>query len=165
MLSRNVAFACWVALSLAADANAIVIDDFSIGDVHLTGPSETIDSTLLDSSSVIGGARRVKVNQNAMDLSIADGNLVVKRTGDWGYFTIMYGFDAPLGADFTENGHDRLRLTFNSEGSQDASGIMWVSINTPLPPSGNAPGPSLISIRNGGMVEIPSADTLRTSLM
>ena len=155
MLSRNVVLAWWVAFSISAPANAIVIDDFSVGEVHLTGPTETIDSTLLDSSSVIGGARRVKVNQNAMDLSIADGSLVAKRTGDWGYFTLMYGFNAPLGADFTENGHDRLRLSFNSEGSQDAHGIMWVSINTPLPPSGNAPGPNLFSIRGGGMVEIP----------
>jgi hypothetical protein len=155
MISRTVVFTCWLALSLAGNAKAIIIDDFSVGDVHLTGPSATVDSPLLDSSSVIGGARRVRVNQNAMDLSIAGGNLVAQRTEDWGYFTIMYGFNTPLEADFTENGHDRLRLAFNSEGSQDANGIMWVSINSPLPPAGNAPGPSLVSIRNGGVVEIP----------
>ena len=90
-----------------------------------------------------------------MDLSISAAALVAKRTGDLGYFTLMYGFATPLGVDFTENGHDRVRLKFNADGSENAAGILWVSVNSPLPPTSNAPGPGLGTIRGGGIIEIP----------
>lgn len=158
MLSNVTPVILFSALLLVAPVHAVVIDDFSVGDVRLLSPSETVSQTLLDPSSVVGGARRIAVHQNAMDLSISAAGLVAKRTGDWGYFTLMYGFDAPLNADFTENGHDRLRLKFNSDGSENAAGILWISINSALPPTSNAPGPGLGTIRGGAIIEIPYSE-------
>lgn len=142
-------------LLFVSKTHALVIDEFSVGDVNLQGPTGFVDATSLDASQVVGGARRIDV-ERPMTLTIADGRLVVQRPAtDMGYFTLMYGFTAPLGANFTANGHDRLRLTFGSEGSESAEGIFWASINTSLPPSTNAPGPSLSNIRGGGIIEIP----------
>jgi hypothetical protein len=154
MLTNATPIALISVLLIVTPVHAAIIDDFSVGEVQLLGPSETVNQTSLDPSSVIGGARRIAVDQNAMNLSISPG-LTAKRTGDLGYFTLMYGFDGPLGANFKQNGHDRLRLKFSADGSENAGGIFWASINTSLPPRSDAPGPNLSKVREGGIVEIP----------
>ena len=64
----------------------------------------------------------------------------------------MYGYDTPLGADFTAGGHDRIRLRFDAVGPTGLD-PMWVSVGKPLPPSGSAPGPLSIP-STGGVFEI-----------
>jgi hypothetical protein len=140
---------------IVAPVGAAVIDDFSVGEVQVLGPQETVNQSPLDPASVIGGTRRITVNQNAMNLSISDGSLVASRTGDWGYFTLEYGFDAPLGVDLKANGHDRLRLTFNSEGSEASNGIATFSIKSQSPAGGDIPRLWLTDVQTGGIVEIP----------
>src|SRR5690606_32330354 len=130
--------------------------DFTVGPVTLTASPDVVAQTGLDPAHVIGGARHVTVERTPTVLTISPSTgMLVEQPSGWGYFTLMYGYDAPLNANFTANGHDRLRLVIDAEGSETAAGIMWISINTELPPRSNAPGPSMGKFRGGGILEIP----------
>ena len=142
-------------LLVVAPVHAAVIDDFSVGEVQVAGPHETVNQASLDPAAVIGGARRVTVSLKAMNLSVADGALKATRTGEWGYFTLEYGFDAPLGVDLTANGHDRLRVTFKSSDSEASHGIASFAIKSQVPAGGDAPRLWIDDARDGGIVEIP----------
>lgn len=151
---RLLAFA--VVTSMAWPVQALVIDDFSVGAINLSGHTELSAQTNLDPAHVVGGARHTNVDSATTSLTMSPSTgLVVDHPSGWGYFTLMYGYDAPLNANFTANGHDRLRLVIDAEGSEAANGIMWISINSPLPPRSNAPGPRMIDFRGGGIFEIP----------
>jgi hypothetical protein len=155
MVSKKLLLPPLLLLVFVSKTHAVVIDEFSVGDASLQGPTGNVDATSLDASQVIGGARRIEL-ESPVNLTIADGRLLVEpTTAEFHYFTLVYGFAAPLGANFTADGHDRLRLTFGSDGSENAEGISWVSINSNLPPSGSAPGPGLHKIRGGAIIELP----------
>jgi hypothetical protein len=144
------------AMLSASAVHALVIDNFVEGAATLGASTEIVAQTGLNPSFVVGGARHVSVTGVSTSLTIAPASgLLVEQPSGSGYFTLMYGYDAPLNANFTANGHDRLRFVIDAAGSENAEGTMWISINTSLPPRGNAPGPRVVDFRGGGILEIP----------
>lgn len=136
--------------------HALVIDDFTVGAVTLTASPDVVAQTNLDPAHVVGGARHVTVERTPTKLTISPTTgMLVEQPSGWGYFTLMYGYDAPLNANFAANGHDRLRLVVNAEGSETAAAGVWISINTELPPRSDAPGPNSLNFRGGAIIEIP----------
>lgn len=153
---RTTALAACSVLLFTANAFGIVIDDFSVGELSLSGPSALIAQTNLDPAHVVGGKRHVRVTDGAVSLSInPTTGLSVTEGNTWGYFQVLYGYESPLNADFTALGHDRLRIRFNDVGTNWMRGAFWVSVNTVLPPNSSAPGPDLEALHGGGIFEIP----------
>ena len=100
---------------IARSAHAIVIDDFSAGEIVIDGPAAQ-DQTDLDPAHVIGGSRRIQLGQfgNGSLVEIADDQLQFNSIG-WGYVTLTYGATQSLGGiDLTANGHDRIRIKFGN---------------------------------------------------
>ncbi|WP_152100730.1 dockerin type I domain-containing protein [Lacipirellula parvula] len=140
----------------ASAVHALVIDNFVEGAATLGASTEIVAQTGLNSSFVVGGARHVSVTGASTQLTIAPASgLLVSQPSGSGYFTLMYGYNAPLNANFTANGHDRFRFVIDAAGSENAEASMWISINKTLPPRGNAPGPRVVDFRGGGILEIP----------
>jgi len=112
-----VLFGCLAFAALARPANAIVIDDFSVGEIVIDGPA-TQDQAGLDPAHVLGGSRRIQLGQsgNGSHIEIADDQFKFNSVG-WGYFTLTYGAVESLGGvNLTQEGHDRLRIKFGSVG-------------------------------------------------
>jgi hypothetical protein len=153
---RTFAFGACSVLFLAASTFGIVIDDFSVGEISLSGPTALIAQTNLDPAHVVGGNRHVRITSGPVELSIdSSTGLSVSEGNTWGYFHILYGSESPLNADFTAGGHDRLRFRFNDVGTNWWRGAFWVSVNTGLPPNSSAPGVDLENLYGGGIFEIP----------
>jgi hypothetical protein len=153
---RTLALGACSVLFVTASASGIVIDDFSVGELSLSGPTALIAQTNLDPAHVVGGHRHVRITNGPVELSIDSATgLSVSEGNTWGYFHVLYGYESPLNADFTAGGHDRLRFRFNDVGTNWWRGAFWVSVNTGLPPGGSAPGPDLESLHGGGIFEIP----------
>lgn len=127
-------------IAMMRPVRAIVIDDFSAGEIVIDGPA-TQDQTDLDSAHVIGGARRIQLGQfgNGSHLEIADDRFKFSSVG-WGYITLTYGAAESLGnVDLTQNGHDRFRIKFgkvttnytpmrlyvNLSPTSSSNGIQW----------------------------------------
>ena len=112
--------------ALARPAGAILIDDFSAGEIVIDGPA-TQDQTSLDPAHVIGGSRRLELGQygNGSHIEIADDQFNFSSSG-WGYFTLTYGAVEPLGGiDFTQQGHDRLRIKFGDVSGSHPFGVYF----------------------------------------
>jgi hypothetical protein len=156
MNSRTFALGVCSLLFLTANAFGIVIDDFSVGELSLSGPSALIAQTNLDPAHVVGGNRHVRITGGPVEFSIdSETGLSVSEGNTWGYFHVLYGYESPLNADFTAGGHDRLRFRFNDVGTNWWRGAFWVSVNTALPPGSSAPGVDLEALYGGGIFEIP----------
>jgi len=141
---------------MSSPANALVIDNFSEGEIVLNGPGELVSMTNMNPQNVVGGSRHVQVTGGSTHLSIvSEFGLQIQQGDDFGYFHILYGYDAPLGIDLTENGNDRLRLRFDDVDPNWLGGPFWVSVNSQLPPIRSSPGPNLAELHGGGIVEIP----------
>lgn len=113
-----VLFCCLAFVALARPADAIVIDDFSVGEIVIDGPA-TQDQAGLDPAHVLGGSRRIQLGQsgNGSHIEIADDQFNFNSVG-WGYFTLTYGAVESLGGvNLTQEGHDRLRIKFGSVGA------------------------------------------------
>jgi len=137
-------------------ANALVIDNFSEGEIVLNGPGELVSMTNMNPQNVVGGSRHVQITGGSTHLSIdSEFGLQIQQGDGFGYFHILYGYDAPLGVDLTENGNDRLRLRFDDVDPNWWRGSFWISVNTPLPPNSSSAGPNLAELHGGGIVEIP----------
>jgi hypothetical protein len=148
--------AIFLAFLFCGSALGIVIDDFSVGELALSGPGDLVTQTGLDPQHVIGGSRYVRITRGPTDLTIGSGNgLNIVQGNDYGYFGISYGADTPLQADFAADGSDRLRLRFQDVETANQASIMWISVSSTLPTTGSAPGPNLHALAGGGIVEIP----------
>ena len=156
-MRRLLPFAIVATAMLSASAvHAVVIDNFVEGAATLGASTEIVAQTGLNPAFVGGGARHVSVTGASTTLTVAPASgLLVEQPSGSGYFTLMYGYSAPLNANFTANGHDRLRFVIDAAGSENAEGTMWISINTTLPPRRNAPGPRVVDFRGGGILEVP----------
>ncbi len=116
-------------------AYGVMIDDFSVGPIVVSGPSGSANQVDLDPAHVIGGRRSISVDSSGSvaQVDVASGRLEFSNT-QLGYYKVMYGLGNPLGQDFTVDGHDRIRFRFADAGPL---GILWSYVNTPLPPSGS----------------------------
>ncbi len=157
MTLRVLAIGLCLALIASSYARAVVIDDFSVGGLTLSGPGDLVAQTGLDPQHVIGGSRHIRITSGPTELSIDPTTqlTVTQGNSEWGYFYLLYGYDAPLNSDFTAGGHDRMRFRFNDVGTNWTRGAFWVSVNTSLPPGGSAPGVDLEALYGGGIFEIP----------
>jgi hypothetical protein len=144
-------------VALARPAGAIVIDDFSVGELVIDGPA-TQDQTNLDPARVIGGARRIELGQHGdgSHLEIADDRFTFSSVGR-GYITLSYGAGESLGGiDLTGNGHDRLRIKFGKVTTNYTP--MRLFVNLPPTSSSNGVGWTATQAWDGGTIEIPFAN-------
>jgi hypothetical protein len=98
-----------------------VIDDFSQGAALLEptnySPAVVVLQTGLDPNSTIGGTRRLSAqtqNRATLQVDPVAGELSFEAVTDWGYFTIEYGTESPLGVDLRADGSDAFLLTFSN---------------------------------------------------
>ncbi|RIK83548.1 MAG: hypothetical protein DCC67_05860 [Planctomycetota bacterium] len=139
----------------ATRGGAIVIDDFSVGQI-VVADNLPVDQLGLDPNHVLGGSRRIAIGQygSGSRLEVTDdGRLMLSSTG-WGYHTITYGAAAPLdGVDLTAEGHDRLRLTFGEIGG--GFHPLRVYVNLPTNSSSNAVSLYVQDAWDGLILEYP----------
>jgi hypothetical protein len=150
----SIALALPVMLVGSDQVRAIVIDDFSSGSIVVNGPTVQ-DQTELDPLHVMGGSRRIDVGRYGVGsrLEVADGQLQFDST-DWGYFTLTYGAVEPLGGmDLTQNGDDRIRVTFGDVTSTYLP--MGIYVNLSAGSSSNGVSWQANKAWNGITVEIP----------
>src|SRR5262245_6794230 len=103
-------------------ASALTIDDFDQGPLflqvsNLTG--QTVVQNGLDPSHVIGGARSTYAGSlSNATLQITTpanaGQFSFSADSSWGYFTLLYGSAAPLGANLLADGSDRFVMNISS---------------------------------------------------
>ncbi len=102
-------------------AGAAVIDDFSQGAALLAptnySPAVVVLQTGLDTKSTIGGTRRLSaqtLNQATFEVKTIPGELSFEAVSDFGYFTVGYGTESPLGVDLKADGSEAFLLTFSN---------------------------------------------------
>jgi len=137
-------------------ARAIVIDDFSAGEIDIDGPA-TQDQTDLDPAHVIGGSRRIQLGQfgNGSHVEITNDQLQFNSVG-WGYVTLTYGGTQALGGvDLTADGHDRIRIKFGNVTTNYTPMSLYVNLS----PSSSSNGVSWQAAQawDGITIEIPYA--------
>jgi len=104
-----------------AHASAAVIDNFSQGAALLKptnySPAVVVLQTGLDTNSTIGGTRRLSAqtqNQATLQVDTVAGELSFEAVNDFGYFTVAYGTESPLGVDLKADGSDAFLLMFSN---------------------------------------------------
>jgi hypothetical protein len=126
---------------LATPVRAIVIDDFSVGPITVTGPSIQAQ-TGLDPAHVLGGSRSMDVGRFGSGSVLAidpTSGFNFSSTG-WGYFTLKYDLTAGgAGTDLTAGGHDRIRLRFGEVQTPYTLFGLYLT----LPPNSSSNGISL----------------------
>lgn len=144
-------------LSLFCDhqARAIVIDDFSAGEIVIDGPA-TQDQTDLDPAHVIGGARRIQLGQSGNGSHIEINDQLQFSSIGWGYVTLTYGATQSLGGiDLTANGHDRIRIKFGKVTTNYTPMALYVNLSPSS--SSNGVGWQATQAWDGITIEIPFA--------
>jgi hypothetical protein len=121
---------------------AVIIDDFSVGPITVTGPAIQTQSGL-DSAHVLGGSRQFDVGRfgsgSVLEIGSPDG-LNFSSSGN-GYFSVKYDLASEDGGtDLTQGGHDRFRLTF---GEFDTTSFTPLALYVTLPPGSSSNGVSL----------------------
>jgi hypothetical protein len=150
-----------VCVALAGRSSAITIDDFSQGAYSHTGAASATQSGL-NPAHTIGGRRDIvygnPVPPDTVQIDSSAGTLSFSSPSNFGYLDLMYGMGGPLGVNLIESGHDRFRFRFSNVVAQHAF-FMWVSVNTPLPPSSSSPvdlSSGLVALSGGGgILEVP----------
>jgi hypothetical protein len=111
-------FALAVAL---VSSDAAVIDNFSQGAALLQptnySPAVVMLQTGLNTNSTIGGTRRLSaqtLNQATLQVQTVPGVLSFEAVNDFGYFTVAYGTESPLGVDLKADGSEAFLLAFSS---------------------------------------------------
>lgn len=108
----------------ATSVQAIVVDDFSVGPIHLernAGVAVTATQTGLDPAHVLGGQRDIVLGRNYSNGQVLDIDTTEQRlTLSAGPSPALAGLEliygsrtTPLGADLTAAGHDRFVLDFD----------------------------------------------------
>ncbi len=113
---------CVVGLAVAiVHAGAAVIDNFSQGPALLEAtnylPAVIVLQTGLDTNSTIGGTRRLSAqtqNRATLQVETVAGELSFEAVSDFGYFTVGYGTETPLGVDLKADGSEAFLLTFSN---------------------------------------------------
>jgi hypothetical protein len=158
----RLAFLYVACVAFAGRSSAITIDDFSQGSYSHTRASSLTTQGGLDPAHTIGGRRDFAygnpVPPDTVQIDTNAGALSFSSPSNFGYLDLMYGMGGPLGVNLLESGHDRFRFRFTDVVAQHAF-FMWLSVNTPLPPSGN----SLVDLSSGlvalsgggGVLEVP----------
>lgn len=130
----------------------ILIDDFSQGEILLTGP-ETVTQSNLSLLNTAGGERVLTAVQQGDTVSISSGSVSYVSNNAYG-FSLGYGITNPLAISTTNFEVDRLVIRFNNS-SIPAARLADLYIN--LPPTGSANGLSfgnaLESVGENGMIE------------
>jgi len=147
---------CLAFVALTRPADAIVIDDFSTGEIVIDGPA-TQDQAGLDPAHILGGSRRIQLGQsgNGSHIEIADDRFKFSSVG-WGYVTLTYGAAESLGGvDLTQNGHDRFRIKFGKVTTNYTPMALYINLS----PSSSSNGVSWTATKtwDGGAIEIPFA--------
>jgi len=102
-------------------AGAAVIDDFCHGAALLEptnySPAVVVLQTGLDTNSTIGGTRRLSaqtLTQATLQVETVRGELSFEAVSNFGYFTVEYGTESPLGVDLKADGSEAFLLTFSN---------------------------------------------------
>jgi hypothetical protein len=142
-------------VALAGRSSAITIDDFSQGAYSHTGAASATQSGL-NPAHTVGGRRDIvygnPVPPDTVQIDSTTGTLSFSSPSNFGYLDLMYGMGGPLGVNLLESGHDRFRFRFSNVVAQHAF-FMWLSVNTPLPPTSNSPvdlSSGLVALSGGG---------------
>ncbi len=114
--------ACMFGFAMAAvNAGAAVIDSFNQGAALLEptnySPAVVVLQTGLNTNSTIGGTRRLSAqtqNQATLQVETVPGELSFDAVSDFGYFTVGYGTESPLGVDLRADGSEAFLLTFSN---------------------------------------------------
>jgi hypothetical protein len=95
-------------------ATGIIIDDFSVGAVDVSGGNSVIQSGL-SPSHVVGGERDVYLGRGNLTIDISNTWLALSTTPPDSHFNtvLRYGRTTPLFVDFTADGSDRFVFEFN----------------------------------------------------
>ena len=102
-------------------AGAAVIDRFNQGSALLSptnySPGVVVLQTGLDTNSTIGGTRKLVAqtqNKATLQVNAAAGELSFDAVNDFGYFTVAYGTENPLGVDLKADGSEAFLLSFSN---------------------------------------------------
>jgi hypothetical protein len=148
-------------VALAGRSSAITIDDFSQGAYSHTGAASATQSGL-NPAHTVGGRRDIvygnPVPPDTVQIDSSAGALSFSSPTNYGYLDLMYGMGGPLGVNLLSSGHDRFRFRFSNVVAQHAF-FLWVSVNSPLPPTSNSPvdlSSGLVALSGGGgVLEVP----------
>lgn len=102
-------------------APAVLIDDFSVGALHLQAatysPGSTAQQQGLSSSAVVGGARGTYAGSArglaTLDIDTASSRFVFSAADSSGYFRLTYGATTPLNLDLFADGAMAFALNFD----------------------------------------------------
>jgi hypothetical protein len=119
--------ASFLCVVTASSVQAIIIDDFTVGPIHLErngGVAVNQIQTGLDPVHVLGGQRSLVLGQNYEDGQVLDIDTSARRMSlTSAPFPALAGLDVtygsrtvPLGIDLTADGHDRFVFDFEGIG-------------------------------------------------
>ena len=158
--SSAVATIAFLAIAFCAleISSAATVDDFSVGQIVLTGP-DTLIQTGLDPSAVAGEVRKVTAVRagDTVEVLTTGG---IQYSSNFGYGLVLaYGSEQELDIDTTTTTFDRLVLEFSGS-AQPGARLNSLYVN--LPPTGSANGLSfsqaLFALGDHGRIEFLLAD-------
>ena len=148
-------FALALAAAAAADAHAVVIDDYTVGPLVVDTPGVT-EQTGLSPDHVIGGQRHIEIGQyvSTSTVEIAASSGMQFSSVGWGYMELTYdGGDSLGGIDLTAGGDDRFLLNFGDIGP--GFHPLGIYVNLPTYTSKNGRSIYLLDAWDGVSLELP----------